>query len=496
MQKSPNILFLMCDQLRADAIGALGNSIIRTPNMDRLAERGVVFDRAYSPCPVCVPARYTIRTGCEPYHTGYYDNGKPRLAVGQAAQVEARCGPYLARTLGERGYRTFGIGKFHSHPWDEDLGFETHLHSEELYDSIRQRRGDAYARFIEDHHPAFRHIEQLHGERTDMYYMPQMSPLPAELTVEAWAADRAIEAINSADSRPYFGMVSFIGPHPPFAPPIPFNRMYNPDNMPSPIKGDPSVDFMDEQIPWMNYLIWAEEINDPWARILKARYYGEISYIDQCIGRILDSVEARPDADDTLICLFSDHGDHLGDHGAWQKESFFEASARIPFCVSWPNAISQRGVRSELVSLSDLFGIATTAAGSQELRDGTDVLGSLWGEASPRTHLFGLYGEPGTRRFKIMVRDAEWKYIFMANGHREQLFHLPSDPYEVVQLAEPHQEMTETMRGLALAHVQAIPELAAALDGPRLKHFPFQPYDRTRIHQFDGSHGVSDYLIP
>ena len=88
---------------------------------------------------------------------------------------------------------------------------------------------------------------------------------------------------------------------------------------------------MDEQIPWMNHLIWAEDINDPHARVLKARYYGEISYIDDCLGRILDAVEARGDADNTLICFFADHGDHLGDHSAWQKESFFEASCHVPF---------------------------------------------------------------------------------------------------------------------------------------------------------------------
>ena len=89
------------------------------------------------------------------------------------------------------------------------------------------------------------------------------------------------------------------------------------------------MDHADEQIPWMNYLIWADDINDMQARALKARYYGEISFIDQCLGRILDSVESRTDAENTLICFFSDHGDHLGDHHAWQKERFFEASCHV-----------------------------------------------------------------------------------------------------------------------------------------------------------------------
>ena len=108
-----------------------------------------------------------------------------------------------------------------------------------------------------------------------------------------WAADRAVEQIAAAGPEPYFGFVSFIGPQPPFAPPLPFNRIYDPDRMPDPVVGDIETDHMDEQIPWMNRIIWASEINDAHARVLKARYYGEITYIDACLGRILDAVEAR-----------------------------------------------------------------------------------------------------------------------------------------------------------------------------------------------------------
>ena len=119
------------------------------------------------------------------------------------------------------------------------------------------------------------------------------------------------------------------------------------------------------------------------ARALKARYYGEITYIDACLGRILDAVDARPDADNTVICFFTDHGDHLGDHHAWQKESFFEQACHIPFLVSWPARLPA-GVRHDgLVCLTDLFGIATTAAGEPELREGRDLLGMLAGSVAP-----------------------------------------------------------------------------------------------------------------
>ncbi|HPF88421.1 MAG TPA: sulfatase-like hydrolase/transferase [Candidatus Limiplasma sp.] len=256
----PNILLIMCDQMRADTIAVLGNTEIRTPNFDRLVKRGLACTNTYSSCPVCIPARYVIRTGREPYHTACYSNAGITLADGQAKTMEERCGEYLPRTMNRLGYRTFGIGKFHTVPWDEELGYDVQLHSEETWATDDQRKRDAYANFIAQEHPEFRFLEQLHGERTDMYYVPQMSPLPAELTVEAWASDRAVEQIEADDGRPYYGFVSFIGPHPPLAPPIPFNRMYNPDRMPNPVSGDIAVDHMDPYLPFMNYMMWAEDI--------------------------------------------------------------------------------------------------------------------------------------------------------------------------------------------------------------------------------------------
>ncbi len=488
----PNVLFLMTDQQRFDTIAALGNAHIYTPNLDRLVKRGLVFTQAYATCPVCVPSRYTIRTGCQPPTTRTFSNAHSMPAAGQVASMTGRCGPYLAQTMRDLGYRTFGIGKFHTQPWDEKLGYDVHLRSEELYGTSEQRRRDDFAAWIAREHPAYDFIEGLMGERTEMYYMPQMSPMPAACTVERWAADRAIEQIRSDDARPYFGFVSFIGPHPPFAPPIPFNRMYDPDRMPNPICGDLRADHLDEQIPWMNYAIWAEDINNSHARVLKARYYAEISYIDDCIGRILDAVEARGDSDNTLICFFADHGDHLGDHHAWQKESFFEASCHIPFLVSWPARLPKAERRSELVCLADLFGIATRAAGKVELREGVDLLATIDGKARPRTCLIGYYGEPGTRLFKVMVRQGEWKYVYMANGGREQLFELAGDPNELKNLADSRTDVARALHKEAIAACRT-PGARDAVDGDDLRRFPFAARPLQRIYQFDRSRGVSGF---
>jgi hypothetical protein len=104
-----------------------------------------------------------------------------------------------------------------------------------------------------------------------------------------------------------------------------------------------------------------------------------------------------------LICFFSDHGDLLGDHHGWQKQNFFAGSCRIPFLLSWPTQLPMNASRKELVSLADLLGIATSAAGTCELRDGIDVLGMLRGQSAPRPHLAGMTEPPGSQDFKIMI---------------------------------------------------------------------------------------------
>ena len=492
LPEKPNVLFLMVDQQRFDTIAALGNRIVYTPHLDRLVNRGLAFTNAHSPCPVCIPARYCIRTGCLPPTTAIFCMEREHPAPNQAPTMTGRCGPYLAQTMKSLGYRTFGIGKFHTIPWDEQLGYDVHLHSEPQYATADQRNRDSYASWIASQHPNFNFIEQLMGEHTEMYYMPQMSPLPAPLTVEGWAATHAVKQIGQRDGQPYFGFVSFIGPHPPFSPPIPFNRLYDPDKMPDPVTGDLKTDFMDEQIPFMNYEVWADDVDPTRTRALKARYYGEITHIDFCIGRILDAVERRGDAENTVICFFSDHGDLLGDHHGWQKECFFEASCHVPFLVSWPARIPPGQLRNDPVCLTDLFGIATGAAGHQDIRQGSDILGLNTGTPQERLTLICYYGDPGTPRFKIMVRSKQWKYIFMANGGREQLFNLKDDPNELINLADTRRQVVEELNLNAVAACQS-PEMKSVLVGDSFRKFPFEARPLRRIYQFDRSRGITGF---
>jgi choline-sulfatase len=148
-----------------------------------------------------------------------------------------------------------------------------------------------------------------------------------------------------------------------------------------------------------------------------------------------------------------------------------------------------RTVRNELISLADLFGIATEAAGECEVREGTNVLKMLRGESAPRDYLIGMVEPPGSHDFKLMVVTDEWKYIFMANGGREQLFNRGQDPNELSNCVASAPQIRKEMRALAVQMCQTT-GATDALDGDNLRAFPFRERPRTRLYQFDRSRGV------
>jgi choline-sulfatase len=266
--------------------------------------------------------------------------------------------------------------------------------------------------------------------------------------------------------------------------------MYDPDGMENPCKGTIENDHFDEQIPWMNYIIYADEINDAWARNLRTRYFGEITYIDTCIGKILDAVEEREDADNTMICFFADHGDMLGDHQAWQKECFYEPSVKIPFIVSYPSLFERNTRSKDLVSLTDLFGLATSLAGKRDLRDGIDLV------QNRREFLFSFYGRPETRRFKVMVRSGNWKYIYMANGNREQLFDLDTDSQEMINLLQKEAEVAKVLRKKAVEKCMVEPDLQCMVKDNDFVGYSFEARPLGRLHQFAFSRNITNFTVP
>ena len=179
----------------------------------------------------------------------------------------------------------------------------------------------------------------------------------------------------------------------------------------------------------------------------------------------------------------------MGDHHGWQKQNFFEAACRVPVLLSWPTVLAAGSIRNELISLADLFGIATEAGGDCDVREGVNVLKMLRGQAAPREYLVGMIEIPGSQNFKVMVATDEWKYIFMANGGREQLFNVKRDPNELSNCVGSSPHIKNDLYALAVQACKA-PGAEDALDGDKLRAFPFRERPRTRIYQFDRSRGV------
>jgi len=176
-----------------------------------------------------------------------------------------------------------------------------------------------------------------------------------------------------------------------------------------------------------------------------------------------------------------------------QKSTWFEASAHIPFLMSWPARLSRGVKNNELVSLTDLFAIASSAAGSVDVRDGMDVLAMLDGVSAPRENLFGIHGLPGTHMFKFMVRSGPYKYNFYSNGGLRQLFNLEEDPHELHNIASDHSKIVTEMHASALAYARR-PGLLSALEGDDFKAFPRTalPLNK-RMYQMAEDLGVKDF---
>ncbi len=432
-QKRTNILHLFTDQLRFDALHCNGNPIIKTPNLDRLAAMGVSYQRAYTPSPVCVAARCSMITGCYPTKTNCLSNDRMTDDL-----------PTFMEILTRNGYRTHGIGKCHFTPDSNALrGFQSRERMEEMnHDDLQN---EPYYRMLIEN--GFDYAYESNGVRGAMYYIPQPSRLPAKYHPTQWIGDRTVEFIKENRDEPWYLFSSFIHPHPPFTPPVPWHKLYDPVQMPLPkyTCDDESMQMFINKIQnRYKYRDAGRDIN--LVRCMKAYYYSCVSFVDFQIGRILDSLEASGQLDNTLIVFSSDHGELLGDYNCYGKRSMHDAPARIPMLV-YRKGVFEGGKQSDTpVSLTDLAPTFLETAGidpSQFNMDGQSLIGR--GEGYVYS-IFSCYNEVlggcvrtipeiyknDPRLFKeacgnYMITDGKWKYIYSAPDHREFLFDMVCD---------------------------------------------------------------------
>jgi choline-sulfatase len=423
MAARPNILMIMADQLTALALPAYGHEVVRTPHLDRLAAEGVLFERAYCNFPLCAPSRASLMSGRLASRIGVYDN---------AAEFPAAV-PTMAHGLRALGYRTCLAGKMHFVGPDQLHGFEERL-TTDIYpaDFGWTPNWDAP------------------DERIDWWYHNMGSVKEAGIaeatnqldfdTEVAFQAERRLaEHARAADGRPLFLCVSFTHPHDPYAVPLAYWDRYRDEEIDLPRVPPLPESAMDAHSRRLARVsdMGAVPITEADVRRARHAYYGEISFVDDQVGKLLWSLERFGLGQDTIVVVTADHGEMLGERGLWYKMHFFEWALRVPLLAWAPGRYRPRRVPLP-VSLLDLAptlvemggGLAEPAMAG----DGRSLVPLIEGRDLPASPVLAEYTAEGATAPVLMVRDGDLKLIWSA-GDPPLLFDLATDPDECHNLA-------------------------------------------------------------
>ena len=445
MHTKPNILFFFTDMQRADTIHALGNPIIKTPNLDRLVKEGTAFTNCYSPSPVCIPARCCMQYGIYPQKTGLFVNGRMMDDNDKS----------FAEILNQTGYKTQSIGKCHFTPDAQaNRGFQNRIIQEECKNDRKQ---DDYIAYLEDNNLDY---FEPHGARGEMYYIPQISSLSQEHNhPTAWIGDKTIDFVEENNSdKPWMLFSSFIHPHPPFAPPKPWHKLYRTADMPSPIHAEDDK----ELYTYINHLQNRYKYRDNGGqdinlmRTIKAYYYATISFVDYQIGRVLDSLEETGQLENTIIVFSSDHGEYLGDYNCFGKRGMQDQSSNIPMIIRYPEKIKQDNICRTPVSLVDILPTFADVAGAsidKSQFDGQSLI-NIQNNDSDRKYVYSQFGDKDEAIY--MITSEQWKYIYSVGDRKELLFDKINDTTELFNQAKTRTSVKEKIKQDFLKHFKNI----------------------------------------
>lgn len=411
--KPINVVFIFADDQRADTIAALGNPVIQTPHLDRLVKRGLSFTRAYmqggNNGATCVPSRAMLMSGRPYFHV---DEKLTRDETWPHA-------------FGAAGYATFAAGKWHNGPGAVSRSFQ-----------------QAKSMYIGGM------TNPLKAKICDLLPSGKMGPerpCPKHLCEEA--TDEVLAFLKSQDGKqPYYAYLAFDGPHDPHVVPEGFAVTYDPAKIPLPANFLPQHPFNNGE------MVVRDEQLLPWPRQpaavqqMLADYYRYISFLDQQIGRVLDAVDASPEAANTFIVFAADSGVARGSHGLIGKQNLYEHSLRVPLIIAGPGVPKDQ--RTE--ALCYLFDVLPT-------------LGKACGVPAPQTsegrEFTALFANPaaahrpqllfGYRQVQRAVSDGRWKLIRYPQVDRTQLFDLQADPAETTNLAAKPEQATRVADMLA-----------------------------------------------
>ncbi|MCZ6634521.1 MAG: sulfatase-like hydrolase/transferase [bacterium] len=447
----PNILMIMCDQMKATASHLYGNPFCETPSMERLAKEGVLFQHAITPYPLCVPCRVSFWTSQFPHSHG----GRRNQTLMPAGATHA-----FQIWKGE-GFRTGLIGKNHCFELEEDL---------DLFDVVC----DVAHAGVQDRARTkgmdwFRSVETIRAAREVRRNMPHENPrfayaasdFPLEDYSTGLIAGQTVRFLEESKDAPFALWVSFPDPHEPWEAPRQYFDQFPQDKIEVPPwrEGEFDGDEVPERNKVLYQMLGMHRDSEVDVYGVMAAYYGMVKFLDDGIGQILDAVERLGLKENTIVVFCSDHGDFMGEHRMQCKGGvFYDCLTRVPLIVSWPGQVASRKVDESMVNLIDV--VPTVL----ELQ-GLEIPASMHGEglptvteATPRNAAFSEYGAGGPQ-FKMsdleklpqpwgrkalieslhwreaegrrkMVRTRDWKYVHDAMGDQDELYDLVNDPWE------------------------------------------------------------------
>jgi iduronate 2-sulfatase len=451
----PNLLFIAVDDLRVE-LGCYGDAHIKSPNIDRLATSGTLFNRAYCQQAVCNPSRASLLTGLRPDTLGVWD--LPTHFRQKRPDVVT-----LPQLFKQHGYHTQNIGKIF-HNWRQD-----------------DYKGDAVSWSV----PAVMHYNNHGADQPVVKGQPppnksnvprtEMRNVPDDAYFDGRIADLAVQALGELKDRPFFLAVGFWKPHSPFNAPQRYWDLYDRSQINLPANPDPPADVPSIALHDSREILGAfkdRPVGRPTdAEVLALRhgYYAATSFVDAQIGKVLDELDRLGLRKNTIVVFWSDHGFHLGEHSLWAKTSNFELDARVPLIIATPKhkAGQRTGALVELLdlypTLADLCGLAAPKElEGKSLRRVLEDPSARVKSAAITQHTRPAYppedGQPDAMGYSMRTdryRYTEWRDFKNGKTLARELYDHESDPWETINLAERSQ-LTAVIRQLEQQMAAAI----------------------------------------
>ena len=430
--RPPNFLVIISDEHRKDAMGCAWHPLVHTPHLDRLAARGTRFTNAYTSSPMCVPTRAALACGDHVHRTGFWDSATP---------YDGSASTWMHRVR-DAGHELVSIGKLHFRSGEDDNGF-----SEEILPMHVVGGVGWMAALLREDPPAYDAAAELAADSGP----GSSSYTDYDLAITAAATDW-IAARRNAE-RPWAAFVSLVSPHFPLRAPPEFYNLY----------ADADFDLEPQQLPdhpeirnLARFFDYERHFTAETRHAATAGYFGLTSFLDDCVGEILATLEESGQAEDTVILYLSDHGELLGDKGMWTKQVMYEASAGIPMILAGPG-VPDGIVRNTAASIVDVAATALDVMLSDDSAPGLSLRQLAQDPDDADRTVLCEYHDGGSTTGAFMVRWGDWKYVCYP-GMPPQLFNLAEDP------SEDHDLGSDVSQRAAAARAEGAARLAAICD--------------------------------